>query len=108
MPQLEAPQVDQRLDSDEEVQTQDSLDRKAVIEGADLDLELSGLQVTDGEAVESLGEDELDATDPTDAPQSVLWLRYDTYRKDGVCGNDRGRGAGVENDVVEDQVPTPK
>jgi len=104
-PQLEAAEVDQRLDSDEEIQTQDSLNGKAVVESAHLHLEVPGLQVTDRNPVQPFGEDELDAPDSADAPQAVLGLGYEADRENGVCGDDGGRGTGIEDDVVDDQLP---
>lgn len=89
------------MNLEEEVDTENSLDREAVIHGADLDLEAAELRRPQRNTIQPLGECIFETTD-TDGPmQHIFKLSAHPNLSQFVRGEDRGLRTCVKKDLIE-------
>lgn len=94
-------EIEDRSDPEQKIHPQDTLDLKAVVHRADFDIKLLDPQIADREDIDPLGENELSASDATNAMYRVPALETHANVEEPISGENRPSRAGVEQHVGE-------
>lgn len=87
--ELEAAEVDDCAGTHEEIETENSIGGEAVVQRANLDLEVGYGQGTCSEAIDALGEDDLGSAYASDTSKRIKRLRNNADIQQPVRGEHR-------------------
>jgi len=88
---LQPSQVDDRRRAQEEVHPDQTLDRKTVVHGPDLDFKVGCAEVAQSKPSDAFRKNKFGPADTYDSAKDVRWLRTDSQVRDFVSGKHSAR-----------------